>query len=359
VETKSALFAQTGRQQTLASVERSAGSFARAPDRDLPRSGAMLRRPAVCAAIVLLAAPAVARAADTPLSGLTAHSGDLAATGATIVSTGRPLARLHGTVFTPLPSAPGRILDLGTGRSGKPVLLRANCASGAALCTTPLAATTPVRRIAPIDRRHCKTTGAAIDRGRVALAVVARKGRPGQRCHAGIYSGGKRRVSVRHWRIGHPSELFRLGVTLDLRGTTALVRIAQSSFDVGDSPDTIQRLRTVSLTSGRSRTLATATAVENDRDGELLSNATIGATGVTAVGQCRQLDGPTTTEVLRWPTRGGRAKALKSPPYPDVAAAVAGAHGLVIRAAGGQAVLRDMPVFAARPAPPTLNCRLT
>jgi hypothetical protein len=313
----------------------------------------------VCAAIALLAAPAAAHAADTPLSGLTATSGDLAATGATIVSTGRPLARLHGTVFTPLASAPGRILDLGTGHSGKPVLVRANCAGGAALCTTPLAAATPVRRIASIDRRHCKTTGAAIDHGRIALAVVARKGRPGQRCHAGIYSGGKRRVAVRHWRIGHPSELFRLGVTVDLHGTTALVRIAQSSFDVGDSPDTIQQLRTMSLTSGRSHTLATATAVENDRDGELLSNATIGAAGVTAVGQCRELDGLTATEVLRWPTHGGKAKTLKRPPFPDVAATVAGTQGLVIRAADGQAVLRDTAVFATRPAPPTLNCRLT
>jgi hypothetical protein len=317
----------------------------------------MLRVPVALIVAALLAAPVAAHAADTPLTGLTAQSGDLLATGATVASaSGASVSVLHGTTFTPVPSARGRVLDLGTNHAGKPVLVRANCQGAIALCTTPLGAARPVRRIAPVDRKHCQTTGAAIDHGRIALAVVARKGKPGQRCHAGIYSGGKRRVAVKRWRIGHPSELFSVRVTLDLHGTTALVRIAQSSFDVGDSPDTIQQLRLVSLKNGRSLTLATSTAVENDQDGGLLSNSSIGPTGVTAVFQCRELDGPTTTQVLRW--AAGRAQALSALPFPDVAAVATGTQGVVLRAADGTAVLRDDPAFAPATAPPTANCRL-
>jgi hypothetical protein len=330
---------------------------------DLCHASAVLR--VLFAVVAVLATPAVAQAADTPLTGLTSASGDLRATGATIASTatGRhPTVRvLHGATFRPVPAAAqGRVLDLGTNAAGKPVLVRAKCRGGIALCTTPLAATTPVRKIALVDRKHCQTTGAAIDHGRIALAVVARKGRAGQRCRAGIYSGGKRRVAVKHWRIGNPVELFRLGVTLDLRGATALLRIAQSSFAVGDNPDTIQQLRTVALTSGRSHTLATAAAVENNSDGELLSDSTLGPGGVTAVGQCRQGEGePTTTEVLRWPAGGGAARSLTNPPFPDVAAATGSTRGLTIRAADGSAILRTGAAFMPRPKPPTLNCRLT
>jgi hypothetical protein len=194
------------------------GTSPRALEPDLRRSRARLRKPVLCATVTLLAIPAVAHAADTPLTGLTARSGDLAATGATIVATGHPAARLDGTAFTALPPTTGRILDLDTNRAGAPVLVRAGCAGGATLCTTPLASATPVRKIAPVDPRHCQTTGAAFDHGRVALAVVARKGRAGQRCHAGLYSGGKLRVRVRHWRIDHPVELFSVRVSLDLHG---------------------------------------------------------------------------------------------------------------------------------------------
>jgi hypothetical protein len=319
----------------------------------------MLRVAVLVTAGVLLGAPALAHATDTPLTGLTADSGALLATGSTVASAHVATVRvLHGTAFSPTPATTGHVLDLGTDAAGHPLIVRARCAGGVALCTTPLAHSTPVRRIAPVDRPHCLTTGAAIDHGRIALAVVARKGKAGQRCRAGIYSGGKRRLAVRHWRIGNPSEVFSVSVTLDLRGTTALVRIAQSSFDVGDSPDTILRLRTVSLTSGRSHTLATATAVDDDTDGELLRNAAIGPLGVTAVGQCRQGEGqPTTIEVLRWPTGGGAARTLTSPP-PDVEAAVAAAQGVLLRSADGSAVLRDDAAFAPRPTPPTLNCRL-
>jgi hypothetical protein len=319
----------------------------------------VLRAPIALAAALLLGAPALASAADTALTGLTPASGGLLATGATVVSAkGATVRVLNGTTFSPAPTTAGTVLDLGTGRAGHPVLVRAKCAGGVALCTTPPAAATQLRRIAPVDPRHCRTTGAAIDRGRIALAVVARKGKAGQRCHAGIYSGAKRRVAVRHWRIGHPSELFSVRVTLDLHGATALVRIAQSSFDVGDSPDTIQQLRTVSLTSGRSHTLPTASAVENDTDGELLADAAIGPHGVTAVGWCRVgVGAPTTTEVLRWASSGGAAKALTGAPA-DVAAAAQATQGLVLRVADGSALLRSDPVFAPRPKPPTLNCRL-
>jgi hypothetical protein len=315
---------------------------------------------AIAALLLLLGAPPLAHAADTPLTGLTADSGALYAAGATIASADdATVAVLSGTAFRAAPATPGRVLDLGTDRGGHPVLVRARCTGGAALCTTPLTASTPVHRIAPVDPRHCETTGAAIDRGRVALAVVARKGRAGTRCHAGIYSGGQRRVAVKRWRIGNPSELYGVAVTLDLHGTTALVRIAQSSFDVGDSPDTIQQLRAASLTSGRSHVITTATAVENDRDGELLRDASIGPAGVVAVGECRELDGPTTTEVLRWPARGGRVQALTAPPFPMLATAAASSRGLAVRAADGAGVLRDAPVFAPRPAPASANCRLT
>src|SRR4051794_18570942 len=109
----------------------------------------MLRTPVLLAAVALLGAPAIAHAADTPLTGLTPDSGDLFAAGATIASVGagtHPVVRvLHGTAFTPVAAhAQGRVLDLGTGRAGKPVLVRAGCAGGVALCTTPLATATPV-----------------------------------------------------------------------------------------------------------------------------------------------------------------------------------------------------------------------
>src|SRR4051812_22684693 len=323
----------------------------------------MLRLPVLLAAVALLGAPAIAPAADTPLTGLTPDSGDLFATGATIASAGggtHPVVSvLHGAAFAPVAAAAqGRVLDLGTGRAGKPVLVRARCAGGMALCTTPLAAATPVTRIRTIDPKHCQTTGAAIDRGRIALAVVARKGKAGQRCHAGIYWGGKRRGTVKRWRIGNPVEVFSVSVSLDLHGSTPLVRILQDSFDVGVSSDTIQQLRTVSLTSGAVHTLATAAAVEEDSDGELLGNSSIGPSGVTAVGQCLELEGPTTHEVLRWPTKGGKVHVLTSPPFADIAAATAGTQGLVLRSAQGAAVLRDDPAFGPRPAPASLNCRL-
>jgi hypothetical protein len=74
---------------------------------DLCHAWAVLR--VLFAVVALLATPAVAQAADTPLTGLTPASGDLRATGATIASTatGRhPTVRvLHGATFRPVPAA--------------------------------------------------------------------------------------------------------------------------------------------------------------------------------------------------------------------------------------------------------------
>lgn len=304
----------------------------------------------VVAAAALAGAPAATQAADAELTGLTSRSGPLFVAGSVVASADDDaVAVLNGAAFksTGQPSWPkdrGEVLDLGTDKSDKPVLVRKDCARGVGLCFTPLNKNAPITAMQPIDPAHCTTTGAAVWHGRQVQAVVARKGKPGQSCAAGIYEGRRRRIAVKHWAIGNPVGLQELAVKIDLTAKTALVQIEQFSFDNGDSGDRVIRLQIVALPGWRARTIAT---VEDDGSGVAINYPMLGPDGVYAVAECGAPSSAShSIQAIRWPLTGGLPDALQPSPVTDPAQAVPTPDGLIVVSSNGKAQRISDPPFS-------------
>jgi hypothetical protein len=285
----------------------------------------------------------------------------------------KTLARLDAAAarFAALPIRPLAVPeDLGTDRAGRPTLVLGTCRQALSRLCTRLLDGTVQHPIAAIDPARCLTESAAIDRGRLALAVVAKPGRRGAGCHAGVYlrqpgaSRARLRHAVAHWGFmpagsSTAHRVFDVRPTVDLEGGTVLVRVEESTWLPDDSSDFDLRLLTVPVGPGPARVLAQLHAHGDGvttTQGSILPQAQLADGAVIGVLRCAAGETPVDT-IVRIPLGTGPDPAAMQQLTPAPAIDPFGAGltpaGLVAVSATGAAILRPTADLTFAPYAPT------